>query len=199
MNSGMFRPDPKLKTKYNVYVWLVFVTCFLPFALLALIPEAGWTYLVIFAAANALWLLVAFLLIPPYYRSIEYELGEEEVITRRGILTKRTDTIPYRTITNISVQRGPLDRWLSMGSIAIHTAGFSGQTQAEAKLSGLADCQRVQAALLAALRRYRTGTGVAVGAEEALAPGQETAALLRQIRDDLRAWRQSAEAQTRRN
>lgn len=185
-----FVPSPKLKLKYNFWVVCVF-SCILPFVLFGLMPEAGWLYVAIFLAVNAVWLVIALALIPPYYRSIRYELGEEEIIVHKGILTKTVQTVPYRTVTNISLQRGPLDRWLGLGSISVETAGRSQEQGPEIKLSGLADYEGVHQQILAALRRYRARTGAAVGAEQGREVTDEVPALLRQIITELQALREA--------
>jgi len=186
-----FGPSPKLARKFRVYTWLVFITCFFPFVFLGFVPELGWTYVLIYLAANAVWIIIAYALIPPYCRSIQYELGEEEVIARRGILTKTVETVPYRTVTNIALKRGPMDRWLGIGGLLIHTAGYSAQTTAEARLIGLEDYEAVHREVLAALRRYRARTGGAVGAEELQPASGDVAELLRQILVELRALRET--------
>ncbi len=190
MGDQSFMPSPKLKTKYNFWVLIVFL-CILPFILFGLLPEAGWLYVVIFLAANALWMVIALVLIPPYYRSIRYTLGEEEIIVHKGILTKTVQTVPYRTVTNISLHRGPLDRWLGLGSISVETAGRSQEQGPEIKLSGLADYEGVHQQILTALRRYRARTGAAVGAEQAKEATDEVPALLRQIIAELQALREA--------
>lgn len=189
--NRMFEPSPKLAHKFRIYTWLVFITCFFPFVFLGFVPELGWTYIGIYLAANAVWIVIAYALIPPYCRSIRYELGEEEVIARRGILTKTIETVPYRTVTNIALKRGPLDRWLGIGGLLIHTAGYSAQTTAEARLGGLEDYEAVHREVLAALRRYRARTGGAVGAEELQPAGGDVADLLRQILVELRTLRET--------
>lgn len=194
-SSRIIRPSEKLETKYNAYVWLIFFLLVFPFVFLGFIPDLGWTYVWIFVAANVPWIAPALVLIPHYYRSIEYELGEEEIIVRKGIITKTTKTVPYRTVTNISVKRGPLDRWLGMGGIAIHTAGFSQQGGPEAALAGLEDYEGVYEDVFSALRRYRARTGQTVGAEELPEPSEAVAGLLREILGELRALRESLEQQ----
>lgn len=186
-----FEPSEKLRVKFNLWVGLIFLTCIFPFVFLGFIPDLGWTYVCIFLAANALWMIPTFALIPAYYRSIEYELGDEEIIVRQGIITKVIKTVPYRTVTNIEVKRGVLDRWLGIGGIAIHTAGFSAQGGPEVRLSGMEDYERVHQEILAALRRYRTRTAPAVGAEEPPATPEEVPYLLRQILDEIKALRRS--------
>lgn len=191
--SKVFKPSPKLALKFRLYVWLVFLLGFFPFVFLGFAPGLGWTYVVIFLAANAVWITIAYLLIPPYYRSIEYELGDDEIIARRGILTKTVETVPYRTVTNVALKRGPLDRWLGIGGLLIHTAGYSAQTTAEARLGGLEDYEAVHREVLAALRRYRARAGVAVGAEEVSPFEGDATELLRQILTELKGLRSTLE------
>jgi len=197
MNANKtFRPSPKLARKFRLYVWLIFLLSISPFVFLGFVPKLGWTYVAIFLAANAAWMALAYLLIPPYYRSIEYELGEEEIVARRGILTKTVETVPYRTVTNIALKRGLLDRWLGIGGLLIHTAGYSAQTTAEARLEGLEDYEVVHREVLAALRRYRARTGGAVGAEEARPSEGDSAELLRQILGELKALHKTLEKES---
>ena len=185
--SRAFKPSGKLQAKHVLYVWLIFASCILPFILFGFIPDLGWAYVVLFLIANAVWIAPALLLIPLYYRSISYELGDEEVVVRKGILTKTVQTVPYRTVTNVDMKRGILDRAFGLGSLHIHTAGYSAQqTSAEARLSGLEDYDAVAQELLTALRRYRVRTGPSIGAEEVTETASERV-LLGRILEELRA------------
>ncbi len=159
------KPSKKLLVKYNLGVGLVFLIFILPFVFLGFIPGLGWTYVWVFLIANVLWLVPTYALLPTYYRSIAYELTAEEIVVRVGIVTKTVKTVPYRTVTNIEVKRGFLDRLLGIGGIAIHTAGYSAQGGPEIRLSGLEDCDGAHSDILAALRRYRAGTGAAMGTQ----------------------------------
>jgi uncharacterized membrane protein YdbT with pleckstrin-like domain len=129
------------------------------------------------------------------HRSIEYEMGEEELVVRRGIITKSEATVPYRTVTNIDVKRGPLDRMLGISGLHIHTAGYSGQeSSAEATLVGLREYEGILTELRAALHRYRARTGVAVGFDEVEEPaGAPTEVVLHEILAELRALRRHVE------
>ena len=186
-----FKPSEKLRVKFNLWVGLIFITCVFPFVFLGFIRGLGWTYVGIFLAANALWLIPTFALIPVYYRSIEYELGDEEVVVRKGIITKAIKTVPYRTVTNIEVRRGLLDRWLGIGGIAVHTAGYSAQAGPEVWLSGLDDYEGVHAEILSALRRYRARTGATVGVEVVPISEEGVPQLLGHILEELKALRRS--------
>mgnify|MGYP001100521330 CR=1 FL=1 len=172
-------------------MWLVFFLTIFPFVFLGFIPGAGWTYVLIFLAANAAWIIIAYLLIPPYFRSITYELGEQEIIVRKGIITKTEKLVPYRMVTNVSVKRGPLDRWFGLGGLEVHTAGYSQQTGPEARLSGLEDYEGVHQELMASLRNYRQEASPSVSAEtgEGMAPEESVSCLLQQILEEIKALR----------
>jgi membrane protein YdbS with pleckstrin-like domain len=186
-DTVVLHPSSKLQAKSYVWLALIWITCFLPFVFLGLAPGMGWTFVGIYLGANALWLAIACLLIPPYYRSISYELRPDELVVRRGILTKSEDVVPYRTVTNVAVKRGLLDRWLGIGAVLVHTAGFSQQTSAEATLAGLASCQEVRDHLMAAVHRRR---GEQAGSAEDRPLGHEDVPeILQGILDEIRALR----------
>jgi membrane protein YdbS with pleckstrin-like domain len=109
-------------------------------------------------ALNLLWYVPGVLLTGPYYRSLNYEIQEDEVIVRAGIWTHSVKHVPYRTVTNLTIKRGILDRWLfGLGSLHIQTAGMSGTAGAEEVLEGLSDVQEVYALVVKELGRFRGG------------------------------------------
>ena len=96
------------------------------------------------------------ILVPPYYRSISYELTEDEVVVRKGIVTKVVKTVPYRTITNTVVARDLFDRGIfNLGSVLIQTAGMSGTSGYEESLVGLTDWDGAHQQVMNRLRRFR--------------------------------------------
>jgi membrane protein YdbS with pleckstrin-like domain len=132
------------------------------------------------------WILLAGL-VPPYFRSISYELTDSEIIVRKGIVTKVVQTIPYRTVTNIVEARDLLDRYaVNLGNIKIQTAGKSGETGYEACLAGLSDWENVHQMVLDRLRGFH-GAMKPTASEVDVGPGSE--GLLRQIVSELQAIR----------
>jgi putative membrane protein len=192
MNPTILRPSGKLIGKIYLTVLLIFIFLVLPWVFLGLIPDLGLVYVIIFLVVNALWLVPTAILIPPYVRSIVYELGDEELRVRKGIITRTEQTVPYRMITNTDLKRGPLDRALGIGGIAIHTAGYSQQASPETKLAGLDDCEAVQQQLLFILRRYRSLPSVPSEGREVSEGGSE--ALLAQMLQELRSIRADLQA-----
>lgn len=144
----------------------------------------------IFWALEAVWWIVAMLLTGPYFRSLQYEIHEDEVIVRVGILVKSVKHVPYRTVTNITVKRDIFDRWFfGLGTLNIQTAGFSGNKGAEERLVGLPNVQEVYEMVAGSLRQFRGGMGPAQAEVEE--SGGRDEGVLRDILEEIRAIRQA--------
>jgi membrane protein YdbS with pleckstrin-like domain len=151
---------------------------------------------------NLIWLIPALLIVPFYINSIEFSVKAEsgetmpEVYVKRGIVTVTRKHVPFRTITNISSNAGPFDRFFGIGSVNIETAGFSGANQSgpEEKLEGIVFYEEVRDFILNELRKFRdpyvTGTEVVLPVEEPVPRGpgldDEILITLREIRDLIR-------------
>lgn len=192
-------PDPKYQIQLWATIAAIFLFLILPFVFLGFVPGLGLLYVLIFMLANALWLIPAAILVPIYYRSVRYTLRERDVLVQRGILIRSEDVVPYSMITNIAVRRGPVERLLGLGTLHIHTAGYSQQAGAEAKLVGMQEWDKVHAQLLALIHQHEARERVAPPAlAEAAAPSagagaesvptllSEILTELRQIRNELR-------------
>ncbi len=57
------------------------------------------------------------------YRSWRFELTDEWIQARWGVLTHRTATIPRNRIQTLTSENGPIDRLLGLTSVTVHTAG----------------------------------------------------------------------------
>lgn len=196
MNKQILYPDPRYKSKLVVEVVLMMILVALWWTVPAVYfagneldgPALG---VVLSVAVNLILLVAPLLFVGPYYRSLRYEILDDEVIVVAGILTKSVKHVPYRTVTNLKVTRGPIDRLFGLGSLAIQTAGMSGTTGAEENLVGLSDVQEVYEEVAARLRRYRSAMAAdqaSEGAESLPAPAMD-GVLLSEILDELRAIR----------
>lgn len=186
----LFRPSPRFQAHILIWIALSFLFFILPFALFGLVPELGWLYLLIFLLANALWLVPAIVLTPLYCRSIEYEFAERDLLVRRGIITRSESMVPYRMVTNVEVKRGPIARALGIGTLKVHTAGFSQQTQSEATLNGLADWAEVRQGLLERIHAHQAEQSAAATAPGSDAAEGDVAAILGDILAEVRALRE---------
>lgn len=165
MSVKTFTPNPKYMTKQRVAFGLLALTI-LSFGLVIGIPMSldpeiglfgGMIFAGVFGGIAVLFWAAAAVLVIPYYNSLRYEIHDDEVIVHVGIITKSVKHVPYRTVTNIVINRGILDRLFGLGTLNIQTAGMSGQTGAEEALVGLPNVQEVYDLVATELRRFRAG------------------------------------------
>ena len=164
MRTQTLTPSPKYATKLRVGSTLLALAILVSVMLTSLLagaaddPGSG-TLMTIFwitTLLTLLWWVPSLFMAGAYYRSLSYEIQDDEVIVRVGILTHSVKHVPYRTVTNLTVQRGPLDRWFfDLGALKIQTAGMSGQQGAEESLVGLPNSQEVYELVAGELRRFR--------------------------------------------
>ncbi len=166
MRAQTFKPSPKYLSKLRLNMTLVALITLasgvLLGFLLSLDPSIGADAFIITSLVtlglDLLWWLPGMLLTGPYYRSLSYEVQDDEVIGRAGIITQSVKHVPYRTVTNLTVNRGPFDRWFfDLGTLNIQTAGMSGNTGAEESLAGLPNYDEVYELVATELRRFRGG------------------------------------------
>lgn len=138
---------------------------------------------------SLLGLLITLALLPPDYRSLRYAIHRDEIVVEAGIVTKSVKHVPYRTVTNLKVDRGPFDRLFGLGTLKVQTAGMSGQTGAEESLLGLGNVEGVYEKVGNTLRRFRGGMAATAGSvEQGLDEGS-----LRAILSEVRALRKAIE------
>ncbi|MEW6328815.1 MAG: PH domain-containing protein [Candidatus Micrarchaeota archaeon] len=71
-------------------------------------------------------LMVGVALTKIHHHVTEFELNENTMICRRGILHHETETAPLEMITDASLTRDPLDFLLGSASVRVNTAGEAG-------------------------------------------------------------------------
>ena len=153
-------------------------------------PDAANAVRGIVFLADLAWYLVALVLAAPYCRSLRYEILDDEVIVHVGIWTRSVKHVPFRTVTNLKVNRDILDRWFfRLGSLNIQTAGMSGKTGAEESLVGLPDVQEVYDLVRTRLQRFRGGMAPTAAGDE----GEPSTDTLGAILAELRAIRAAVE------
>jgi membrane protein YdbS with pleckstrin-like domain len=184
-------PNPRYRTKLYLTITLIAVAVQVANVVLAGLisldresgPRSALIALIVCTALNGLWWAPLMIWSGFYHRSLSYEIGDEQVIVRQGVLTRAVKHVPYRTVTNITVKRGLIDRWLGLGTLEIQTAGVSGTQQAEQSLVGLADPDEVYALVVGQLSRFRGAMAPTQAEEEAPSGVDETlAALLAEVR-----------------
>ena len=201
MKTQTFEPGSQYLSKLRLVTTIVALLILLGGLLLGWLMsldkdmEAGAPRMVIIVTViiDAVWWAPAMLLTAPYYRSLSYEIQDDEVIVRVGIWTKSVKHVPYRTVTNLVVKRDILDRWFfGTGTLNIQTAGMSGTTGAEESLVGLLNVQQVYEIVVRELRRFRGGMAPNAAGME-VEPALISTDALNEILTEVRAIRQTLE------
>jgi membrane protein YdbS with pleckstrin-like domain len=79
-----------------------------------------WLWLVV--AALAVIFIVAIAFTPRRVRAIGYQLRDDDVLFRRGILFQRFVAVPYGRMQLVDINRGPLARALGLSELKFVTA-----------------------------------------------------------------------------
>lgn len=143
-----FKPNKKLRTKYVLYTIIILTLIWLFTNLMSIIitasdpvldfPADWYTVLGISSVVVILLFVILVPLVYLYYNSIHYEVSENDVQVYRGLITNSHKMVPFRTITNLDVKRGPFDRMFGIGTIEIQTAGNSSSSGGpEEKIDGI--------------------------------------------------------------
>ncbi len=185
----------KLWVTYTIIALCTVLTGFL-FGLLVGIDEGvGVTIeITIYTAllAAIFWIATAILSVF-YYRSLSYEIQDDEIIVRVGIATKSVKHVPYRTVTNISIKRGILDRFMfDIGTLAVQTAGMSGTSGAEQSLVGLEDVNGVYDDVVKKLHAFRGAMSPTAAEEDTVRESPRSDVMVSML-EELRAIRKSVE------
>lgn len=114
---------------------------------------------VLFASRNNPWaryeLLGALFIIPTLVGALikqkiyNYRFGDDELVVRDGLLTKKERHIPYERIHNIALVRNPLHRMLGVASARVETAG-GGEPEAVMRVLSLAAVEELRSRTLGA-------------------------------------------------
>jgi membrane protein YdbS with pleckstrin-like domain len=151
-----FGADPQLKKLLQVYLTIVVAGCFLSwmiplvaFSLILYSPEIGVAFAV--SCFAPLFVAVGFVLywIRKFHSSIDYVLGDDEIVITKGVWWKTKSVVPYNRITNVNIYQGPISRHFGLGKLAIQTAGFSGVSSsgyktAEAEIFGIKNSEEIK-------------------------------------------------------
>ncbi len=123
-----FKPSPAMTTWFRalmaMILGLILLVSYVPVALFADMPPV---FSVGVLGLTAIVYILLWIWVGLYYESMSYELREDEVNWKRGVWFRTTGIVPYNRITNLDVRQGPLMRALGISSLAIQTAGYSGQ------------------------------------------------------------------------
>lgn len=184
-----FKPSPSLMTWFIIdfFLFVAFMTLVIPFPMYAFSAIDTGTF---FAFLGGIAVIVVLFAIwtKLYYDSMWYELHDDEMRWKRGVIFRRTGIVPYNRITNIDIRQGPVMRRLEISTISIQTAGYSGQAQAEIRIEAIVHAEELRELIRSMVRVTGGGDGTGTGRT---ATQQKTTDL--QILEELKAIRELLE------
>lgn len=187
-----FKPSPSLKTWFiiDLLILALFLIILLPLPMFLFSAIDAVIFIGILGAVVVILVLFA-IWTGLYYESMWYELHDDEMRWRRGVIFRRTGIVPYNRITNIDIRQGPVMRYLGISTISIQTAGYSGQAQAEIRIEAIVHAEELRELIRSMVRVTAGGDGTGTGTRAS--PGRPTEVL---ILEELRSIRQLLEGKT---
>jgi membrane protein YdbS with pleckstrin-like domain len=85
----------------------------------------GVAWLWIFPIAIAVIMLIVIAFIPRRVRSIGYQLRDDDLLFRRGLLFQRFVSVPYGRMQLVDIDRGPVSRIVGLSDLKFVTAAAS--------------------------------------------------------------------------
>lgn len=143
--------------------------------------------------------LFPFWLVPMYFRyhTLRYEIDDEGITMRWGILFRREVSLTFTRIQDIHLKSNFVERWLGLGRIQVQTA--SGSAKAEMTIEGVRRYEGLRNFLYERMRGARdadaTGERTAPGGMTPEVAGRLADALTATT-DELRAIRRLLESRT---
>ncbi len=113
---------------------------------------APWLFPWLFIAV-AVAVVIALVLIPRRVRAIGYQLREDDLLFRRGIMFQRFVAVPYGRMQLVDINRGPLLRALGLSELKFVTAAASTGVTIPGMLEADAEELRDRIVALAETRR----------------------------------------------
>jgi uncharacterized protein len=153
MKNNTLKPHPSLKTIWYIeFIILLSIIYVIP-----ILPLLYFNQLLVFGIYSVLilpWFILALWWIPLFFKTIEYTLKDDHIEINKGVWWQQNKTIPFSKITDVKAIQGPLQRYFTIGSLNLQTAGMGAQNTAEGRLTGLTEYKQKQQDLLGYIRKH---------------------------------------------
>jgi uncharacterized membrane protein YdbT with pleckstrin-like domain len=119
------------------------------------------------------------------YQTLHYRFDDSGVAMSWGLLFRRETYLTYQRIQDIHLTRNIIQRWLGLATVSIQTA--SGSATPEMSIEGILAANQLRDFLYAKMRGAKGEKEQEPSAESSEANSDDALAILRDIRDALRA------------
>lgn len=133
-----FKPSEKLVTWFIADFFILILFLLLCFVVpVAFIPDVPLLADAIIIAIVLVIVVLYLIWVKLYYDSMWYELHDDEMRWKRGVIFRSTGIVPYNRVTNIDIKQGPVMRVLGISTVSIQTAGYSGAAVPEIRIEAI--------------------------------------------------------------
>ncbi len=156
MKPVVIKPQKEQKTVWllNWLIWSIVII--LPLvAGVVFIPDIHGQIAVGIVLAVFVFIIVLWgIWIPYFFNSLEYIIDADTVKMNSGVFWKKRVNVPFRKITNVDINQGPLQRMYNVGSIHVQTAGAGGAQGAKAELrfTGIRKLEELKEIIMSSIR-----------------------------------------------
>jgi uncharacterized protein len=119
--EGWIAVSPKLATARRLVVAVVVGVLTVGVAVGLALTPMPWTAGIAALVGGAV-IAWAWWLIGRQVRATAYSERTDDLIVRSGIMFRRTVIVPYGRMQLVDVTTGPVDRWLGIAAVQLHTA-----------------------------------------------------------------------------
>ena len=130
LGPAYIKLDPRARVLFYIQSFTRLFFFWVPVSVVATVAGSVW-WSPIYAAMGALgWLFFLFIAsvwLPHLsWERWGYELREQELLIRRGVIIQTITAIPTNRIQHVDTRQGPIEQWLGLARIQIHTASGIG-------------------------------------------------------------------------
>jgi len=190
------KPDLGRLMRREVYTFLTITTIVVlsTFVIQALVvtldPEVTNDEFVKYVWSWVAGLLILGWVIIPWFQylwiiNLKYSVEDERLVINKGILFKKSVSIPYSAITDFTLSRSLYERWLEIGTLLVQTAGQGAQAGGhEGRLEGLVEFESLHTELRAKIKVYQGN--ISSGKPTSAAPVDGDTQVLASILEELK-------------
>jgi membrane protein YdbS with pleckstrin-like domain len=152
-----FKPAPALVIWLSVNFMLFFLLI-LSFTVFPILIASGFEPVVLAIISFIIIPVVVFFVwVGLYYKSIWYKLREDEMSWKRGVWFRTIGVVPYNRITNMMSGRRRSCGRLRIFTLAVQTAGYSGKAVPEIRIEGMEYAEELRELIHLLVRQSGTG------------------------------------------
>jgi hypothetical protein len=151
--NTLFRPSPSMKVWFRgIIAFIIVLVLLFAYVPAGLSTDMPGVFSIVILGGSFILFVLLWVWVGLYYESMWYELRDDEINWKRGVWFRKTGIVPYNRITNLDVRQGPFMRYLGISTLAIQTAGYSGQAVPEIRIEAIEHAEELREVIRSMVR-----------------------------------------------